>query len=144
MNLILQFFCIGLNHILKIVNHYVFKLEQAIYQAEKIDWSIIEFNDNQGCLDLIEKPKTFSIVELLDEFTKLNSTPENLLRKLNDQHKKNEYYIISRYPGEFTIKHYGILRFPLLIPNRAFFLKLLKRGRLLIKLNISLKRIEIL
>ena len=35
-------------------NQYIFKVEQAEYRAERIEWSFIEFPDNQECLDLIE------------------------------------------------------------------------------------------
>lgn len=34
---------------------HVFKMEQEEYTKEKIDWSYIEFVDNQDILDLIEK-----------------------------------------------------------------------------------------
>ena len=34
---------------------HVFKMEQEEYTKEKIDWSYIEFVDNQDVLDLIEK-----------------------------------------------------------------------------------------
>lgn len=34
---------------------HVFKMEQAEYQNEEIDWSYVEFVDNQDVLDLIEK-----------------------------------------------------------------------------------------
>lgn len=33
----------------------VFKMEQEEYNREQIDWSYIEFVDNQDVLDLIEK-----------------------------------------------------------------------------------------
>jgi myosin-5 len=35
-------------------NQFVFKMEQIEYQKERIEWSFIEFPDNQDCLDLIE------------------------------------------------------------------------------------------
>jgi myosin heavy subunit len=39
-------------------NEHIFKLEQAEYTAEGIDWTAISFNDNQECLDLIEAVRT--------------------------------------------------------------------------------------
>ena len=35
-------------------NQFVFKMEQTEYEREKIEWSFIEFPDNQDCVDLIE------------------------------------------------------------------------------------------
>ncbi|KHN03859.1 Myosin-J heavy chain [Glycine soja] len=37
-------------------NQHVFKMEQEEYTKEGIDWSYLEFVDNQDVLDLIEKP----------------------------------------------------------------------------------------
>ena len=39
---------------------------QEEYSREKINWQMIEFNDNQACLDLINK-KPMGIFQLLDE-----------------------------------------------------------------------------
>ena len=36
-------------------HQHVFKMEQEEYTKEEIDWSYIEFVDNQDILDLIEK-----------------------------------------------------------------------------------------
>ncbi|MCL7034565.1 hypothetical protein MKW94_019949, partial [Papaver nudicaule] len=47
-------------------NEHVFKMEQEEYSKEKINWSYIEFIDNQDVLDLIEK-KPIGIIALLDE-----------------------------------------------------------------------------
>jgi len=39
---------------------HVFKMEQEEYRNEEINWSYIEFIDNQDVLDLIEKVLTLS------------------------------------------------------------------------------------
>jgi len=46
-------------------NHQIFKLEQRIYEEEKIDWTVIEFKDNQECLDLIEQRRPPGIILFL-------------------------------------------------------------------------------
>ena len=42
---------------------HVFKMEQEEYTKEEIDWSYIEFVDNQDVLDLIEKVIPFSFTQ---------------------------------------------------------------------------------
>ena len=61
-------FCINLANekLQQHFNQHVFKMEQAEYQREEIDWSYITFVDNQDVLDLIEK-KPLGILDLLDE-----------------------------------------------------------------------------
>lgn len=39
----------------RVFPQHVFKMEQEEYKSEKINWSYIEFIDNQDMLDLIEK-----------------------------------------------------------------------------------------
>lgn len=48
---------------------HLFKLEQEVYAAEGVDWTLVEFEDNQACVDLIEArpPKSVGILSLLDE-----------------------------------------------------------------------------
>ena len=43
----------------------MFKLEQEEYVKEQIEWSFIDFYDNQPCIDLIEGK--LGILDLLDE-----------------------------------------------------------------------------
>ena len=40
-----------------------------MYAAEGVDWTTVEFEDNQECVDLIEArpPKSVGILSLLDE-----------------------------------------------------------------------------
>ena len=46
-------------------NMHVFKLEQEEYVHEEIQWTFIDFYDNQPCIDLIESK--LGILDLLDE-----------------------------------------------------------------------------
>lgn len=46
-------------------NQHVFKLEQDEYLKEGIVWTMIDFYDNQPCIDLIESK--LGILDLLDE-----------------------------------------------------------------------------
>ena len=48
----------------------MFKLEQEEYIKEKIEWSMIDFYDNQPCIDLIEAK--LGILDLLDEECKVS------------------------------------------------------------------------
>ena len=49
---------------------HVFKLEQEEYIKEEIQWSFIDFYDNQPCIDLIEAK--LGILDLLDEECKVS------------------------------------------------------------------------
>ena len=51
---------------------------QAEYEKEKIDWSYIEFVDNQDVLDLIEKK--YGVLDLLDEQCRFPKVPVVLTR----------------------------------------------------------------
>lgn len=47
-------------------NQHIFKLEQDMYDKEGIDWTKVEFNDNQPCLDLIAK-RPVGVFHILDD-----------------------------------------------------------------------------
>ena len=51
---------------------HVFKLEQEEYVREEIEWSFIDFHDNQPCIDLIEG--RLGILDLLDEECRVCAT----------------------------------------------------------------------
>lgn len=89
-------------------NQHIFKLSQQEYIREKIAWNSIEFNDNQLCLDLIEKPP-LSIMHLLDEecrFPKANE--KTFAEKLYKNHTNNAHFEKPRLSNiQFTIKHYA-------------------------------------
>ncbi|XP_070177929.1 unconventional myosin-Va-like [Littorina saxatilis] len=71
----------------QIFNMHVFKLEQEEYVREAIEWSFIDFYDNQPCIDLIESK--LGILDLLDEECKMpKGSDKNWCQKLYDKHLK--------------------------------------------------------
>ncbi|OUM56656.1 hypothetical protein PIROE2DRAFT_21595 [Piromyces sp. E2] len=91
-------------------NQHVFKLEQDEYLAEKIEWSFIDFNDNQPCIDMIES--RFGILALLDEECRLPSgSDKSLISKLYQKfdNKESKFFSKPRFSqNEFTISHYAL------------------------------------
>ncbi|XP_038696506.1 myosin-17-like isoform X2 [Tripterygium wilfordii] len=89
-------------------NQHVFKMEQEEYTKEEIDWSYIEFVDNQDVLDLIEK-KPGGIIALLDEACMFpKSTHETFAQKLYQTFKNNKRFIKPKLSRtDFTIFHYA-------------------------------------
>ncbi|KAG8389237.1 hypothetical protein BUALT_Bualt02G0208000 [Buddleja alternifolia] len=89
-------------------NQHVFKMEQEEYTREEIDWSYIEFVDNQDVLDLIEK-KPGGIIALLDEACMFpKSTHETFSQKLYQTFKVHKRFIKPKLSRtDFTIAHYA-------------------------------------
>ncbi|XP_068466187.1 myosin-7-like [Phaseolus vulgaris] len=103
-------FCINLTNekLQQHFNQHVFKMEQEEYKKEEIDWSYIEFVDNQDVIDLIEK-KPVGIIALLDEACMFpRSTHETFAEKMYQTFigkKRFNKPKLSR--TDFTIKHYA-------------------------------------
>ncbi|CAI0433986.1 unnamed protein product, partial [Linum tenue] len=89
-------------------NQHVFKMEQEEYTKEQINWSYIEFVDNQDVLDLIEK-KPGGIIALLDEACMFpKSTHETFSNKLYQTFKSHKRFIKPKLSRtDFTISHYA-------------------------------------
>ncbi|GBE82549.1 Myosin-2A [Sparassis crispa] len=92
-------------------NAHVFKLEQEEYVREKINWTFIEFSDNQPCIDVIEGK--LGVMALLDEESRLPSgTDASFLQKLHNQLGKPENSKVFKKPrfgnSAFTIAHYAL------------------------------------
>ncbi|KAL2340088.1 hypothetical protein Fmac_008028 [Flemingia macrophylla] len=82
---------------------HVFKMEQEEYSKEEIDWSYIEFVDNQDVLDLIEK---IVLLILCSMFPR--STHETFAEKLYQTFKDNKGFSKPKLSRtDFTIKHYA-------------------------------------
>ncbi|GJW50907.1 myosin-6-like protein [Tanacetum coccineum] len=103
-------FCINLTNekLQQHFNQHVFKMEQEEYTKEEINWSYIEFIDNQDILDLIEK-KPGGIIALLDEACMFpRSTHVTFAQKLNQTFKNHKRFIKPKLsPTDFTICHYA-------------------------------------
>ncbi len=91
-------------------NQHVFKLEQEEYLREQIDWTFIDFSDNQPCIDLIEGK--LGILSLLDEESRLPmGSDEQFVTKLhhNFAGDKQDFYRKPRFgKSAFTVCHYAI------------------------------------
>jgi len=89
-------------------NRHVFKTEQAEYVKEEIDWSYIEFTDNQDALDLIEQ-SPFGIIPLLDEQCRLpKGSAENYVDGMKTRHKSHERFdIVKTNQLAFKFTHYA-------------------------------------
>ncbi|XP_068512524.1 unconventional myosin-XIX isoform X2 [Anas acuta] len=93
------------------VAHYL-KAQQEEYAAEGLQWSFINYQDNQNCLDLIEG-NPLSIFSLLNEECRLNrsSNPDLFQTRIEkalsdnqclsrDKFSKKPNFIISHYAGK--------------------------------------------
>lgn len=89
-------------------NEHVFKMEQEEYSKEEIEWSYIEFIDNQDVLDLIEK-KPGGIIALLDEACMFpKSTPGTFCQKLYQTFRVNKRFFKPKLSlTDFIIAHYA-------------------------------------
>lgn len=93
-------------------NRHVFKLEQDEYMAEQINWTFIEFSDNQPTIDMIEGK--LGILSLLDEESRLPSgSDSSFLQKLYTQvERKPEFKNALKRPrfgqSAFTVCHYAL------------------------------------
>ncbi|KAK7207894.1 class V myosin [Myxozyma melibiosi] len=90
---------------------HVFKLEQDEYMREEIEWTFIEFSDNQPCIDLIEA--RIGILSLLDEESRLPAgSDESWIQKLYtnfDVDKHKTYFKKPRFgKTSFTVHHYAM------------------------------------
>uniref|UniRef100_A0A674GL51 Myosin VB n=1 Tax=Taeniopygia guttata TaxID=59729 RepID=A0A674GL51_TAEGU len=88
-------------------NSHVFKLEQEEYMKEAIPWTLIDFYDNQPCIDLIEAK--LGILDLLDEECKVpKGTDQNWAQKLYDRHAASQHFQKPRMSNtSFIVLHFA-------------------------------------
>merc|ERR1712137_626946 len=91
-------------------NNHMFKLEQDEYEAEKINWSRVDFKiDGQSTIDLIDRKPNGILITLDEESVFPNATDETFLHKLYNKHQHNPAFQKPRFAGSqtFIIKHYA-------------------------------------
>ncbi|KAJ8394306.1 hypothetical protein AAFF_G00047130 [Aldrovandia affinis] len=88
-------------------NSHVFKLEQEEYMKEQIPWTLIDFYDNQPCIDLIEAK--LGILDLLDEECKVpKGTDNNWAQKLYSHHSNSQHFQKPRMSNiSFIVIHFA-------------------------------------
>ncbi|KAK9268785.1 hypothetical protein L1049_000548 [Liquidambar formosana] len=87
-------------------NRHLFKLEQEEYELDGIDWTKVDFEDNQSCLNLFEK-KPIGLLSLLDEESNFpKATDLTFANKLKQHLNANPCFKGDR-GGAFSIRHYA-------------------------------------
>ena len=92
-------------------NAHVFKLEQEEYVREQINWTFIDYSDNQPTIDLIEGK--LGILSLLDEESRMPSGSDtNFVQKLYSTVGTPANAKVFKKPRfgttAFTIAHYAL------------------------------------
>ncbi|KAK7151588.1 hypothetical protein R3I94_008047 [Phoxinus phoxinus] len=100
-------------------NMHVFKLEQEEYMREQIPWTLIDFYDNQPCINLIEAK--MGVLDLLDEECKMpKGSDDSWAQKLYNTHLKtcalfekprmsNKAFIIQHFADKVEYQCDGFL-----------------------------------
>ncbi|XP_068639231.1 myosin-1-like isoform X1 [Aristolochia californica] len=87
-------------------NRHLFKLEQEEYIQDGIDWTKVDFEDNQHCLNLFEK-KPLGLLSLLDEESTFpNGTDLTFANKLKQHLNSNSCFRGERGKA-FTVSHFA-------------------------------------
>ncbi|XP_040163655.1 myosin-VIIa-like isoform X1 [Anopheles arabiensis] len=88
---------------------HIFKMEQAEYAREGINWTTIDFIDNQEILDMIGM-KSLNLMSLIDEETRFpKGTDLTMLSKLHSTHGTKSVYVKPKYDKDaaFGIQHFA-------------------------------------
>ncbi|PIA35399.1 hypothetical protein AQUCO_03500049v1 [Aquilegia coerulea] len=98
-------------------NRHLFKLEQEEYVQDGIDWARVDFEDNQGCLNLFER-KPLGLLSLLDEestfpngsdLTFANKLKQHLNSNPCFRGERDKAFSVFHYAGEVTYDTSGFL-----------------------------------
>ncbi|KAM7495492.1 hypothetical protein LguiB_030101 [Lonicera macranthoides] len=87
-------------------NRHLFKLEQEEYELDGIDWTKVDFEDNQECLDLIEK-KPIGLIALLNEESNFPEATDLTFANKLKQHLDANPCFKGERGGAFSVRHYA-------------------------------------
>ena len=104
-------------------NKFIFKMEQAEYEAEKIEWAFISFPDNQDCLDTIQMKKTGILAMLDDECRLPGGNDKNWANRMYDSFIPDTHQVesentrfsatpVQKSKSIFCVRHFaGIVQY---------------------------------
>ncbi|KAF8391408.1 hypothetical protein HHK36_023712 [Tetracentron sinense] len=87
-------------------NRHLFKLEQEEYTKDGIDWTKVNFEDNQECLNLFEK-KPLGLLSLLDEESTFPKATDLTFANKLKQHLNTNPCFKGERDGAFRVRHYA-------------------------------------
>ncbi|KAL3821565.1 hypothetical protein ACJIZ3_007470 [Penstemon smallii] len=87
-------------------NRHLFKLEQEECELDGIDWTKVDFEDNQDCLDLYEK-KPIGLISLLDEESSIPEATDLTFANKLKQHLDANHCFKGERVGAFSVRHYA-------------------------------------
>ena len=95
----------------QIFTQFTIKIEQNEYNKEGIRWDVIEYPDNQKCIDMFDKKNGISIFNLLEEQCIVpKGSSEGFYHKINNDMKNFDLISINskkRIDFIFVVKHYA-------------------------------------
>ncbi|XP_073297162.1 myosin-2-like isoform X1 [Primulina huaijiensis] len=101
-------FCINYAHerLQQHFTRHLFKLVQEEYEVDGVDWTKVDFEDNQDCLDLIEKQGPSGMISLLDEESNFpNATALTFASKLKQHLNTHNCFKGDRDGAAFSVNH---------------------------------------
>ncbi|KAJ4726231.1 myosin 2 [Melia azedarach] len=87
-------------------NRHLFKLEQEEYELDGVDWTKVEFEDNEDCLNLIEK-KPLGLLSLLDEESNFPKATDLTFANKLKQHLGSNSCFKGERGRAFSVRHYA-------------------------------------
>ncbi|XP_008345271.1 myosin-2-like isoform X3 [Malus domestica] len=87
-------------------NRHLFKLEQEECELDGVDWTKVDFQDNQECLNLFEK-KPFGLLSVLDEESNFPKANDLTLANKFKQHLNANSCFKAEKGSTFSIRHHA-------------------------------------